>query len=153
MIYESKGEFLKQVSKIKNFKVLGVDVGEKKSGLAIYTSEVRLAMPLMVFKDITENLDDVVKIIRNNKINAIVVGFPAQVDKNVTENAKYVMKITKLLEVMVNIPIIMSDERFTTALANTLLKEANVKRKKRNEIDDVVAACIILENFFKYAKS
>ena len=59
-----------------------------------------------------------------------------------------VKKFADTLVDKINLPIILSDERFTTSLANTLLKEVNLKRKVRNKMDDIVAASILLENFF-----
>ena len=151
MIYENKDDFLAQVSKLKKFKVLGIDFGEKKSGLAIYNSEINLAMPLAIFKEIYKNLDGLFELIQNNVINAIIVGLPLKLDGSATNHTENIVKFTNILELKTKLPIILSDERCTTMLANTLLKEANLKRKMRNQVDDVVVACILLENFFSYA--
>ena len=148
MIYESKDDFFKQLATLEKFKVLGVDFGEKKSGLAIYNSEIRMAMPTEIFRDIEQNLESLVMLIREKRIDAIIIGLPLKLDGSTTINTKAIVKFAEDLGAKLDMPIIFSDERCTTSLANTLLKEANVKRKKRNQIDDVVAACILLENFF-----
>ena len=150
MIYESKDDFLIPLNKLRNFKVLGIDFGEKKSGLAIYNSEVSLAIPLMVFKEIHKNLNDLFKLIQDRDINAIIIGLPLKLDGSTTKGTENIVKFAKMLDAKVNMPIILSDERFTTRLADTLLKEANIKRKKRNQVDDLIVACILLENFFRY---
>ena len=150
MIYESKDDFLHQLGQLKNFKVLGIDFGEKKSGLALYNSEINLAIPLVVFKEIQKNLNSFLKFIQDKTIDAIIIGLPLQLDGSITRNAKSVIEFAKILDKKTNLPIILSDERFTTTTANILLKEANLKRKKRNQIDDAVAAYILLEDFFRY---
>jgi putative Holliday junction resolvase len=107
-----------------------------------------MAMPTEIFRDIEQNLESLVMLIREKRIDAIIIGLPLKLDGSTTINTKAIVKFAEDLGAKLDIPIIFSDERCTTSLANTLLKEANVKRKKRNQIDDVVAACILLENFF-----
>ncbi|WPX96607.1 Holliday junction resolvase RuvX [Candidatus Bandiella euplotis] len=149
MICESKADFLKTLKELKIFKVLGIDFGARKSGLAIYNSEIRLAIPTEVFEDIEKNLEVLLTLIKEMDINGIIIGLPLKFDGSIAANAKHIVKFAETLATKAHIPTILSDERCTTALANTLLKESNIKRKKRNQIDDIVAACILLENFFQ----
>ena len=148
MIFESKSEFLNELNNLNKFKVLGIDFGLKKSGLAIYTSEINIVTPLAIFNDITSNFDNLTLLLKENRINAIIIGYPLKLDGNETIYTKKIKKFADTLIDKVNLPIILSDERFTTSLANTLLKEVNLKRKVRNKMDDIVAASILLENFF-----
>jgi putative Holliday junction resolvase len=148
MIFESKSEFLNELNNLNKFKVLGIDFGFKKSGLAIYMSEINIVTPLTIFNDITSNFDNLALLLKENRINAIIIGYPLKLDGNETIYTEEIKKFADTLVDKVNLPIILSDERFTTSLANTLLKEVNLKRKVRNKMDDVVAASILLENFF-----
>jgi len=148
MIFESKGEFLNELNKLNKFKVLGIDFGLKKSGLAIYNSEVNVVTPLIIFNNITSEFDKLIKLLSENRVNAVIVGYPLHLDGNETVQTDEIKKFAGMLVSKVNIPIILSDERFTTSLANTLLKEAKLKRKVRNKMDDMVSASILLENFF-----
>ena len=148
MIFESKSEFLNELNNLNKFKVLGIDFGFKKSGLAIYMSEINIVTPLTIFNDITSNFDNLALLLKENRINAIIIGYPLKLDGNKTVYTEKIKKFADMLVNKVNLPIILSDERFTTSLANTLLKEVNLKRKVRNKMDDVVAASILLENFF-----
>jgi putative holliday junction resolvase len=148
MIFESKGEFLNELNKLNKFKVLGIDFGFKKSGLAIYNSEVNVVTPLIIFNNITSEFDKLIKLLSENRVNAIIIGYPLHLDGNETVQTDEIKKFAGMLVSKVNIPIILSDERFTTSLANTLLKEAKLKRKVRNKMDDMVSASILLENFF-----
>jgi putative Holliday junction resolvase len=148
MIFESKGEFLNELNKLNKFKVLGIDFGLKKSGLAIYNSEVNVVTPLIIFNNITSEFGKLIKLLSENRVNAVIVGYPLHLDGNETVQTDEIKKFAGMLVSKVNIPIILSDERFTTSLANTLLKEAKLKRKVRNKMDDMVSASILLENFF-----
>ncbi|MBY0581021.1 MAG: Holliday junction resolvase RuvX [Rickettsiales bacterium] len=148
MIFESKGEFLNELNKLNKFKVLGIDFGLKKSGLAIYNSEVNIVIPLTIFNNITSQFDKLIELLSENRVNAVIVGYPLHLDGNETAQTDEIKKFADMLVSEANIPVILSDERFTTSLANTLLKEANLKRKVRNKMDDMVSASILLENFF-----
>ena len=148
MIFESKSEFLNELNNLNKFKVLGIDFGIKKSGLAIYTSEINIVTPFTIFNDITSNFDNLALLLKENRINAIIIGYPLKLDGNETIYTEKIRTFADTLVNKVNLPIILSDERFTTSLANTLLKEVNLKRKIRNKMDDVVAASILLENYF-----
>ena len=120
----------------------------KKSGLAIYNSEVNIVIPLTIFNNITSQFDKLIQLLSENRVNAVIVGYPLHLDGNETAQTDEIKKFAAMLVSEANIPIILSDERFTTSLANTLLKEANLKRKVRNKLDDMVSASILLENFF-----
>ena len=148
MIFESKDEFLNKLNKLENFKVLGIDFGTKKSGLAIYNSTIKIVTPLQILQNINQNFNELLKIIDENCINGIIIGNPIKLNGLDTENMNQINKLAKLLSNEIKLPIILVDERFTTSLANTLMKQANIKRKKRNKIDDLVSASIILEEFF-----
>ena len=146
MICEKK--FLKQLHRLKYFKVLGVDFGLKKTGLALYQSEINIVVPHSILTDILINYQQIINIVDKQSINGIIIGYPLTLDFNKTQHTHIIVKFTKFIASKCNIPILFSDERFTTSMANQRLKENNIKRKTRNRIDDLLAACIILENFF-----
>ncbi|MFQ3307128.1 MAG: putative Holliday junction resolvase [Candidatus Midichloriaceae bacterium] len=150
MIQKSKDDFLEELRKQNNFNVLGVDYGEKKIGLAIFRNEINLATPLKVFhKSSGDYADEITKIINKEKIHGLLIGLPIATDGTITEISKKVLIFGEQLSKKIELPIYFFDERFTTSLANVLLKETNMKRKKRNQIDDMHSANIILDNFFR----
>lgn len=148
MIFKSKDEFLNKLNQLGEFKVLAIDYGRKKSGLAIYNSTIKIVTPLKIFHNIYQNIDKLITIIEGKSINALVIGKPVKLDYSSATLTNEVEKFTQSLSDLTNLPIILIDERFTTSLANTLLKEVDIKRKKRNEIDDIVSASLILEELF-----
>ena len=148
MIFQSKDKFLYYLKNIENFTALGIDFGLRKSGLALYNSEVKIVIPYLIFYHLTKNIRVLICLIRKKSIDAIIIGYPIGSNNQEEEYISKIMPLVAILSWKCNIPTILSDERFTTSMANKLLKRTNIKRKLRNEIDDLVSVCILLENFF-----
>jgi len=123
--------------KIKRY--LGVDWGEKRIGLALGDSENKLATPFKV----AENISDLVKIIKEEKIDALVVGLPKKMSGEDTINPKF-NSFLKILKDKIEIEIFLIDERLSSVQADTL------KNKKIGQQRDSVSAMIILQNYFDY---
>ena len=120
-------------------KYLGIDWGEKRIGLALGDDENKIATPFTVVK----NIDDIVKIIKIEKINYIVLGEPIKmsgVNNDFTKNFKDFFKIIKN---KVNIPVKLVDERLTSKAADAL-----TGTKKTKAARDSLAAMLILQSYF-----
>jgi len=151
--HESLADLLKQR---EQYRLMSLDVGSKTIGVAFYRSCVRVAIPhktLLRYKqDIDSDIKSVLKLVGQEEIDAVVIGMPVQLNREESESSRLVRAFTqKLLEycdgMSLELPITFYDERFTTSMANQILKEAKMKRKQRNKVDNEVAAAIILENF------
>lgn len=116
-------------------KLLGIDYGEKKIGLAIADSLV--AEPLKV----VSSLDGVVSEIRKNNIEKIVVGISEG------ESADKAKAFGRILQERVGMEVVFQDETLSTQEAQTLAMEAGIKRKKRKGMEDAFAAALILQNY------
>ncbi|MFH1825295.1 MAG: Holliday junction resolvase RuvX [Candidatus Firestonebacteria bacterium] len=128
-------------------RLLGIDYGEKRVGVAITDELNILAHPLKVVKS-TNAINEIKKILNEyNDISKIIVGMPLNLKGEVSFKAKQVLDWIEKLKKEVNIPIITWDERFTTSAAESFLLEANVKRKNRKKIIDKLAARIILQDY------
>ena len=147
MIYV-KEKFLSYLYTLNCFKVLGIDFGIRKTGLALYDSQINIVLPYLILQDILRNYQQIINILNKQDIKGIVIGYPLTLNCSKTKYTNIIVEFAEFLGTHCNIPITLSDERFTTSMANQLLKENNIKRKTRNKIDDLLAACIILENFF-----
>lgn len=124
--------------KIEHFKImfeqcLGIDWGEKRIGLALGNSEVKIASPFGVVNTLTE----LKSVIAKEKIERLVVGEP--VNEKMNENFLAFKK--ELLSL--NLPLTLVDERFSSQAADSLDKNA---RKQGNR--DAMAAMIILQSYF-----
>ena len=125
--------------KIKRY--LGIDWGEKRIGLALGDSENKLATPFKV----AENISDLVKIIKEEKVDALVIGLPKKMSGDKTINPKFT-NFLKILKEKIEIEIFLIDERLSSVQADTL------KNKKIGQQRDSVSAMIILQNYFDYDK-
>lgn len=123
-------------------KYLGVDWGEKRIGLALGDSENRLATPFKV----AENISDLVKIIKEEKVEALVIGLPKKMSGEKNINPKF-NSFLKILKEKIEIEIFLIDERLSSVQADTL------KNKKIGQQRDSVSAMIILQNYFDHEKN
>jgi putative Holliday junction resolvase len=128
-------------------RILGVDYGEKRVGLAI-TDELKLLSHSLKVVDTTNSISEIKKVLYEyGNIEKIVVGIPINLKGEVSFKAKQVLNWIEKLKKEVNIPVVTWDERFTTVSAEDFLLEANVKRKNRKKIIDKMSAQIILQNY------
>ena len=148
MIVESKVDFQKKLDKLKHFKILGIDYGYKKTGLAIYNSLVNISLPFKMISRVNDNMNELYTIIDDKLINGIIIGLPLKLDGKEPDNIDVINEFARKLSDQTKLPIFFSDERFTTNYSHALLKEYGMKRKKREEVDDMLSAVIILQNFF-----
>lgn len=120
-------------------KYLGVDWGEKRIGLALGDGENKLATPFKV----AENISDLVRIIKEEKIEALVIGLPKKMSGEKNINPKFT-NFLKILKEKIEIEIFLIDERLSSVQADTL------KNRKIGQQRDSVSAMIILQNYFDY---
>ena len=128
------------------------DYGQRRMGLAISDDNHRLALPLTTLH-VTSPLDGVKQIalaLKNYSIEGIVLGFPLQLNGQEGIRAEEVKKFQALLTAELPYPIILRDERLTSAQAEKELKSQGFKRKKRSELVDAMAAQIILQDYLDF---
>lgn len=134
--------------------LVGLDVGARKVGVATYNRAANLTLPLKTIqlsKKLISGVASICEITSERSADAIVVGLPLGADLNVANLALEQIKNLVLLikSIMPQINIALYDERFTTAMANRILKENIKTRAKRHAVDDEIAAAILLDNFVK----
>ncbi len=136
-------------------KILSVDYGDVRTGLAACDKSELLASPLTVIKE--ENAKKcALKICgyaESENAELIVVGYPKNMDGSAGERAEKCERFSKLLSQLSGLPVELWDERQTTVSAHNYLNETNVRGKKRKEVVDAVAAVIILEGYLAYRKN
>ena len=130
-------------------KILAVDLGLVRTGLAVSDYNQILASPLCVITE--KNRETLIKkicqICRDENIQKIVVGLPKNMDGSEGESARNARDFAADLSSSSNLPVRMIDERGTTISAHNFLNETNVRSKKRKNLVDAVAATIILQNY------
>lgn len=132
-------------------KVLGLDLGNRTMGVAISDELKFLArgvetirFPEQAFQDA---LNYVKMICEKEPIETIVLGYPKRLDNEVGAQAQIVEQFKAMIETDIAIPVVLLDERFTSKMASDMMKEQNLKRKKRKTSIDTMAAAIILQSY------
>jgi len=124
-------------------KILGIDYGDKKIGLAIADDKSRLAEPMQVIR--YENLDkligDIKKVVKESDVGEIVIGVS---EGESEEKARDFGE--NLADLGIN--IVFQDETLSTKLAQQKSIESGMTRKKRQRKEDSFAAAIILQSYF-----
>jgi len=87
------------------------------------------------------------KIVIDEKIDKIVLGFPKNMNNTIGERATITLEFKDKLEKKTNLEVIMEDERLTSCVANQVLIKADISRKKRKERVDGMASVIILQSY------
>ncbi|MDO5015243.1 MAG: Holliday junction resolvase RuvX [Clostridia bacterium] len=135
--------------------ILGIDYGEKNTGIAITDKSQILAYPLTTIR--TENyrelIKEIIKIVNDNSVDEIVIGFPKNMDGTIGEKAKKTQKLRADLQKEVAIPIELFDERLTTVIGYKKLHSGNVKKRKKKSVVDKTAATVILSDYLKYKEN
>ncbi len=136
-------------------RILGLDVGRKRIGLAISDGLGLTAQPLSLLKrkSISQDLSKLKKIIAARGIKKIVVGLPLNMDGSTGKMAIEVLHFVKLLKDNLSPPVITWDERLTSLQAKTLLLEADLSRRKRKEVIDKLSAQLILQGYLDNKRS
>ncbi len=145
MIIYNLQEFC-QLLKI-NRPILSIDYGEKKIGVAISSCNHLVAFPLQVISglDMTSKISDIRHLVKLHLAEAVVIGLPLQMSGEKGAQAQLVQNFAESLNEAINLPIYLQDERLTSRAADNLLKDAGFNRKRRNQMDDAIAATMILE--------
>jgi putative holliday junction resolvase len=130
-------------------RLLGLDYGRKRIGLALSDPLGLSAQPLGFIPNDPRTLDGLLEIIRKREVSEIVLGHPRSLSGELGEMAREVEGFAEKLRARTTIPIHLWDERFTTSEAENLLISADVRRGKRKEVRDTVAASLILQGFME----
>lgn len=128
-------------------RLIGIDVGTKTLGLAISDVSRMIASALLTirrtkFKDDAQRL---LEIAAAQRVGGYVVGLPLNLDGSQGARAQSSRAFARNLAALTGAPILLWDERLSTAEAERMLIEADASRQRRAEVIDKVAATIILQ--------
>ena len=136
-------------------KIMAVDYGDARTGLAVCDRTASLASPIGVIHDRTFDsiLHKVAAAVVEYDVGMVVVGHPLNMNGSEGPRAKLCQSFAEKLGELVEVPVQLWDERGTTVSAIGYLNETDTRGKKRKEVVDAVAATIILESFMNYRKN
>ena len=130
-------------------KILGVDFGDVRTGLAVSDAARFLASGLGTIAPggMDKTARAVADSVAEHRASAVVVGLPVNMNGSYGERAEHVRIFAGLLEEKIpQIPICFMDERMTTMAASRFLNETNTRGQKRKQVIDTLSAQIILQN-------
>lgn len=142
----------KHVSLPKSGKLLGIDFGERRIGVAI-TDELQItSQPLKTF--IIDDLDDAVEkiceICKSAAVRGIVLGLPIQMNGSEGEMARRVRRFSEKLQQASGLPLALFDERLSSLQAQRILREFGLKTSQQKGKIDRIAATLILRTYLDY---
>lgn len=133
-------------------KILAVDLGDARTGLACCDRTETLASPIGVIhdRDPQSVLQKVAAAVTEYDVKEVVVGYPRNMDGSAGERADKCAGFAEELRGRVAVPVQLWDERRTTVSAHAVLNQTNTRGQKRKQVIDAVAAVIILESYLQY---
>ena len=131
-------------------RALGVDLGEKRIGIAVSDSNGKVATPLQVIirsKSIKQDHKKICDLVDEWEADIVVVGMPYSLNGSKGLAAKTVEKEGKELSSALEVPVATQDERLTTAMAAKELAIQGLDSKKQRKVIDQVAPSVILQSW------
>ena len=134
-------------------RYLAIDLGNRRTGLAICDPSETIVSPLTMIDDRLQLIERIVDIIKAENVEAVIVGLPLNMDDTEGPQAKKSKEFAKSLQAQIEIPIHFQDERLSTFAAEEKLAPAEYSRGKKKKRIDAVAAAQILEFFLEQKKN
>jgi len=133
-------------------RFLCIDLGDKRTGLAICDGDEILASPLAVLEGQRNLPDEIVKIAEEQQVQALVFGLPVNMDGSEGERAVQTKNFAEKIKNKTTLPIFFQDERLSSFTAGEKLSRTGLTHKKKKNRIDAIAAAEILKNFIEKRK-
>lgn len=133
------------------YRILGLDVGDRKIGVAVSDSSRTIARGIdQVRWDESQKdkgLEKIKELISQYEVGKVVVGLPKNMKGEEGFQAKKVRSFLDFLSSKIKIPAVLFDERFSTVMAEKILREEGASLSERKKAKDKIAAAIILQSY------
>jgi putative Holliday junction resolvase len=129
-------------------RVLGLDLGDARIGLAISDDARRLAVPLgTVRTGAPGDVKAIAELVRENDVTLLVVGHPLNMSGDAGERAHHAERFANALTGFLQIPVVLHDERLSSVEADRALRESGAGGRERRRWIDRSAATVILQSW------
>ena len=131
-------------------RALGIDLGERRIGVAVSDSEGSLATPLTVIERSGSHQGDyrrIGELVAEYEAEVVVVGLPLSLDGTAGPAARGAESEAQQIQAALDVPVLTHDERLTTVIAERALAESGLSGKARRKRVDMVAASVILQGW------
>jgi putative Holliday junction resolvase len=134
-----------------NKRILALDIGEKRIGLALSDPTGTIASPykVLVRKEGKSIISQILYEIEMNNVCEIVAGIPVSLNDTIGPQAQKILKFIEILREKTKIPVFTIDESLTTKTADDAMIGMDVSRKKRKGKIDMLAASVILQSYLR----
>jgi len=134
---------------VSRMRVLSLDVGQRRIGVALSDALGLTAQPLTVLerRGTTADLDALAALVAQHQVETIVVGLPLTMRGERGPQAQRAASFADTLRRKVSVPVELADERLTTVQGERALLETDTSRRKRKQVIDQVAAQLILQQY------
>ena len=132
-------------------RILGIDYGRKRTGLAV-TDPLGIVAGNLATVPTHTLMQFIQDYIGREQVDRIVIGKPMQLNGNPSESMKYITPfVNRLKKVLTDVPIVMYDERFTSTIAHKAMIDGGMKKSDRRDKSrvDSIAATIILNDYLQ----
>jgi putative holliday junction resolvase len=130
-------------------RYLGLDIGDKRIGVALSDPTALLASPLTIVKrrDDTADIAAIVKLVAEHQAGMVIAGLPVSLGEFEGLQAAKVRCFADKLQQSLKVSLAFQDERHSTSDAQWLLREAGANKRRLKQPDDAAAAAVILQAF------
>jgi putative Holliday junction resolvase len=128
-------------------RVLALDIGDRRVGVAVSDPSGRLARPITTVKRTGRDFQVIVDLIAEHAVDRVVAGYPSNMDGSEGEQARRVESYVNGLRQHVTVPIELWDERLSSVEAERMMIEAGRPASYRRDRIDAVAAAVILQSY------
>ena len=145
---------LEYIKKETSGKILSVDFGDTRTGLAASDINRYLASGIGYVSPggIVKTADKVAEVAKEQRTVAVIVGLPKNMNGTEGPRAELCREFAEKLKEATGLPVTMWDERRTTVEAHNILSQHNYHGQKRKNTVDAVAASLILEGYLAFRK-
>jgi len=136
-------------------KFICFDIGNKRVGVAVSDPFLSMALPKETYwrKNFERDIEFLARLAKTEGADRIVCGLPVKMDGSDSEQTALTRSFIEKLKEATDIPVVTADERFSTKEATKVLIEGAVRREKRKNYVDSIAASFILEDYMRKLKN
>ena len=132
-------------------RILGIDYGRKRTGVAV-TDPLKIVAGNLATVPTHQLMQYIKEYVSREQVERIVVGHPLQLNGQPSESMKYITPfVQRLTKELPDVPVVMYDERFTSAIAHQAMLDGGMKKSDRQDKNrvDAIAATIILNDYLQ----
>ena len=128
---------------------LGLDIGDKRIGVALSDPGGILASPFTIINrtDDTTDVEAIINVVNQQQVKQIIVGLPRSMDGSIGVQAEKVKSFVQELSSHTKVPLEFRDERLTTVSAKRLMQSVGRRKTDKKARDDAIAAALILQGY------